>query len=308
MGKVAFVYAGQGAQHAGMGKSLYETSPAARAVLDQAESLRPGTLRQCFEGDAETLSQTRNTQPCLMAVDCACAAALREAGVNPDGHAGFSLGEIAALATAQMLPFEEAFALVCRRADAMQTCAEQTPGGMMAVLKLADEAVEALCAQLGAYAVNYNCPGQVVCAMRTELLPAFTQAVKAAGGRALPLAVGGGFHSPFMAQAALQLRVYAQKLAFQEPAQPLYANATGQCYNAAEAAALLGSQVESPVRWTSLIRTMLADGYTDFIELGAGHTLSGLIAKIGGARHIANVEDTASLAATVQLCKEDAGC
>ena len=144
--------------------------------------------------------------------------------------------------------------------------------------------------------------------MRTEQIPAFTQAVKDAGGRALPLAVGGGFHSPFMAQAALQLRDYAQKLPFQEPVQPLYANATGGLYTAAEAAALLGTQVESPVRWTSLIRTMLADGYTGFVELGAGRTLSGLIGKIGGTRRIANVEDAASLTATVQLCKEDAGC
>ncbi|NLI21487.1 MAG: ACP S-malonyltransferase [Clostridiales bacterium] len=308
MGKVAFVFAGQGAQYAGMGKSLYDTSAAARRVLNEAERLHPGTLVLCFEGTGEALSRTRNTQPCLTAVDCACAEALLEQGVRPDGLAGFSLGEIAALPYAGLLAFEEAFALVLRRAELMQACAEQNPGGMVAVLKLADEAVEAICAAHNAYPVNYNCPGQVVCALRKADIPVFAEAVKAAGGRALPLAVGGGFHSPFMAEAALGLRTYAQGLAFAEPTLPLYADATCRPYAAATAAELLGAQVESPVRWTELIRTMQADGYTDFIEVGAGRTLGGLIAKIGGATRIAHVEDAESLAETVQRFKEESAC
>ena len=198
MGKVAFVFAGQGAQRGGMGQSLYQASKAAKAVLDQAEAIREGTLEQCFAGTPEVLNLTINAQPCLMAVDCACAAALMENGVQPDGMAGFSLGEIAAVAMSGLLPFEKAFALVVKRAEFMHACAEEHPGGMAAVLKLEDEQVEALCKAHGAYPVNYNCPGQVVCAMGKETMAPFAEAVKAAGGRTLPLNVSGGFHSPFI--------------------------------------------------------------------------------------------------------------
>ena len=308
MGKIAFVFAGQGAQYAGMGKSLYETSPAARKALDEAEALRPGTLSQCFEGTKEELSKTVYTQPCLMAVDYACAMALMENGVQPDGLAGFSLGEIAALPVCGLLPFADAFTLVIRRAAFMQACAEIYESGMVAVLKLADADVRALCEAFGAYPVNYNCPGQVVCALPSKDIPAFSDAVKTAGGRALPLAVNGGFHSPFMDEAAKELRAYAHTLTFTKPVMPLYADATCKPYDAANAADLLGSQVNSPVRWTELITAMQADGFTDFVEVGAGKTLSGLIAKIGGARRIANVEDAQTLNATVEQFKEGTPC
>ncbi len=308
MGKIAFVFAGQGAQYAGMGKSLYESSPAAKRVLDEAEALRPGTLELCFSGTKEDLSRTINTQPALMAVDYACAAALMEAGVQPDGLAGFSLGEIAALPASGMLTFAQAFALVMERAALMERCAADHPGGMVAVLKLADDAVETLCEAHGAYPVNYNCPGQVVCALQSDAIPAFSQAVKAAGGRALPLAVSGGFHSPFMRDAAQGLAEYAKGLSFAQPELPLYADATCGLYTAQDAATLLGQQVDHPVRWTALIRGMIADGFTDFIEVGAGHTLSGLISKIGGAERIANVEDADSLTQTLSQYKEDSRC
>lgn len=149
-----------------------------------------------------------------------------------------------------MLPFEEAFRLVLTRAKLMcRACAEQNPSGMVAVLKLADEAVEALCAEHHAYPVNYNCPGQVVCAMLAQEIPAFTDAVKAAGGRALALPVNGGFHSPLMQAAAAGLAEFASTLAFCEPNMPLYADATCKPYTAAQASWLLGAQVESPVRF-----------------------------------------------------------
>ena len=304
MGKIAFVFAGQGAQYGGMGQSLYHASPAAKALLDQAETHREGTLAQCFEGDKETLNQTINAQPCLMAVDCACAAALIEHGVAPDGLAGFSLGEVAAVAMSGLLTFAQAFQLVMKRAELMHACAQEHPGGMAAVLKLPDDQVEALCAELGAYPVNYNCPGQVVCAMDAGKMAPFTEAVKAAGGRAIPLNVSGAFHSPFMRGAAEQLKDYARTLPFNTPQLPLYANATCATYTAKEAHALLSMQVDHPVRWTKLIREMLGQGYTDFIEVGAGKTLSGLIKKIGGADYIGHVEDEQTLRDVISHYKE----
>ena len=308
MGRVAFLFAGQGAQYPGMGQSLYERSAAAREVFDEAERLRPGTRAQCFAGDKEALSLTINTQPCLMATDCACAAALMEAGMRPDGLAGFSLGEIAALPFAGLLSFAEAFRLVTRRAALMQACAERVDSGMVAVLKLDDAAVEALCGLHGAYAVNYNSPGQGVCALRRADMPAFADAVKARGGRALSLAVSGGFHSPFMHEAAVEMAQRAQGLPFAAPALPLYANRSCEPYTAQDAPTLLGEQIESPVRWTTLIRCMLADGFTDFVEVGAGKTLSGLVTRIGGARFVTNVENAETLAATIQTFKEAKPC
>ena len=308
MGKIAFVFAGQGAQYGGMGQSLYLASPAAKALLVQAEAQRPGTLAQCFTGTKEELNQTINAQPCLMAVDCACAAALMENGVRPDGLAGFSLGEIAALAMSGMMQFPRAFALVMRRAEAMHACAQALPGGMAAVLKLPDAQVEALCAEHGAYPVNYNCPGQVVCAMEKDTMTPFADAVKAAGGRALPLNVSGGFHSPFMRDAAAKLKTYADTLHFAQPEIPLYANATCGLYTAGDAPALLSAQVDHPVRWTEQIRILQQQNYTDFIEVGAGKTLSGLIGKIGGAAYIGHVEDEQSLQAVIGHYKEGTGC
>jgi len=308
MGKVAFVFAGQGAQYPGMGQSVYQASASAKALLDEVEQLRGGTLEQCFAADKETLSQTINAQPCLMAVDCACAAALMEAGIAPDGLVGFSLGEIAALGMSGMLPFEEAFALVNKRAAFMQDCAQQNPGGMAAVLKLEDEQVEALCEAHGAYPVNYNSPGQVVCAMALDVMDAFAQAVKDAGGRALPLKVSGAFHSPFMADAAKKLSDYAQTLSFAQPQKPLYANATCGLYTAEEAPALLSMQVDHPVRFTRLIRELLAQNYTDFIEVGPGTVLSGLIQKIGGADYIGHVQDEETLREVISHYREGASC
>jgi [acyl-carrier-protein] S-malonyltransferase len=308
VGKIAFVFAGQGAQYGGMGQSLYQSSPAARAVLDQAETLRKGTLEQCFAGTKETLNLTINAQPCLMAVDCACAAALMENGIHPDGLAGFSLGEIAALAVSGMLPFPQAFELVTMRAEFMHACAEKHPGGMAAVLKLEDERVQALCGQFGAYPVNYNCPGQVVCAMAMETMAPFAEAVRAAGGRAIPLNVSGGFHSPFMRDAAAKLGTFLTHYHFSEPTIPLYANVTCEPYAAKEAGALLSMQVDHPVRWTTLILNMLHQNYTDFIEVGAGTVLSGLIQKIGGAQTILHTENGETLQSVAKHYRECLPC
>lgn len=299
MGKIAFLFAGQGAQAPGMGQQLWEQSEAARAVFARCDALRPATSEQCFSGTAEQLTQTANTQPCLFAVDLACAAAAVEAGLQPDGVAGFSLGELPAVAFAQLLSVEESFLLTCRRAALMQQCTEQSPGGMIAVLRLNTDVVETLCAQVGnCWPVNYNCPGQTVVACRAAALESLTAAVTAAGGRAMPLAVSGAFHSPLMDDAAVGLSQALAGLTLQAPRLPVYANLTAAPYTT-HAAELLAAQVNHPVQWQKTIQQMETDGFDTFIEVGAGKTLSGLVRKILPEAAVYNISDSASLATTV---------
>ena len=280
MGKIAFLFSGQGAQYVGMGRAFYEQNDTARRLFDEAEALRPGTMAQCFEGDAEQLKQTENTQPCLYLADLAAALALRDAGVSPDAVAGFSLGELPALAFAGAFTPTEGFRLTVRRGQLMGACAKAYPASMMAVLKLPNETVEQLCAaQKAVYPVNYNSPGQLVVSGAADELPAFTEAVRTAGGRAVPLAVGGGFHSPFMAEAATQFAAVLADAAWATPTLPVYANATAEPY-AGDMRALLAHQLAHPVLWERTIRAMSAAGVDTFIETGVGNTLQKLVSRI----------------------------
>ena len=201
MGKVAILFAGQGAQHEGMCAELAQANEAARAVFSRCDEVRPGTSDQCWHADKDTLSLTANTQPCVWAADMACARALEAAGAHADAVAGFSLGELAALAFAGALDEQEAFRLVCRRSELMDEACQANPGGMAAVLKLTPERIEELAGEAGAYAVNYNSPAQTVCAGSKEAIAALCDLAKQAGGRAMPLAVQGAFHSPLMTSA-----------------------------------------------------------------------------------------------------------
>lgn len=291
MGKIAFVFAGQGAQYPGMGRELYESSPAARAAFDRMEKLRPGTLEMCFSGPAEALSQTINTQPCLFAVDYACAEAAREAGVEPDCLAGFSLGEVAAAAFAGVTSLEEGFRFVTRRAEEMSRCAERHPGAMGAVLRLSAGDVENICAAFPgrAFPVNYNCPGQTVVACAAELYDEIALRVSEARGRMVRLNVSGAFHTPWMGAATEALAAYLQGMELRAPRVPLYANATALPYGE-DAASLLSRQVSNPVRWQQSVEAMAAAGVDAFIEVGAGRTLAGLIRKTVPGARVLNVE------------------
>lgn len=279
MGKIAFVFSGQGAQYPGMGRSLCERSKAAQAVFSAADALRPGTQAQCFGASEAELCETKNTQPCMFTAELAAAAALEEAGIRADLTAGFSLGELAALTYAGAMSFETGFRLVCRRAEHMQKAAETVSAAMAAVLKLSNDAVSALCAQFeDVYPVNFNCPGQVTVSGRVDQMPAFCAAVKAAGGRAVPLKVRGGFHSPFMNAAAEAFSADLAAAGLRAPTIPVYANRTAQPYDG-DVPALLTAQLRSPVLWEKSVRNMISAGADTFLELGPGRTLCGLIAK-----------------------------
>lgn len=308
MGKIAFVFSGQGAQTPGMGQALAAQSEAAARVYAMADAIRPGTQRQCAEAGKEELNQTLNTQPCLFCVDLAAAEALRARGVQPDAVAGFSLGEIPALAFAGMIDAEAAFRLVCVRAEAMQACAEETDGGMVAAMGLNNEAVEALCRELGGvYPVNYNCPGQLVIAGAREKLPGLLDALKRAGGKGITLPVSGAFHSPYMEAARDALRVHLDSVILRTPSMPVYANVTGEPY-AAPYADLIAAQVVSPVRWQQTIQRMADNGVDTFIEVGIGKTLCGLIRKTLPEATVLRVEDPESLEQTIRVLNGEDAC
>lgn len=279
MGKVAFVFSGQGDQHPGMGKELAEACPVAAAVYEMCDRFRPGTSAQCFSGTAEELMETKNTQPCLFAMELAAAAALQEKGVKPDAVAGFSLGEVAAATVAGVFDQETGFRLVCRRGQLMQAAADRFDTAMAAVVKLTAAQVQELCSRFsGIYPVNFNCPGNITVSGLASQMPDFSAAVKAAGGRALPLKVKGAFHSPFMQEAANAFQKELDRAVLRKPEIPLYSNLTARPYGDG-AAKLLSGQICSPVQWEKLIRNMIADGIDTFIEIGPGRTLTNMIKK-----------------------------
>lgn len=281
MGGVAFLFAGQGAQHPAMGVDLIEASPAAAEVFAIADEVRPGTSEQCRSASKEELSQTENTQPCVFVHDLAAAAALRERGVVPTACAGFSLGEVAALTFAGAFDTRVGFELVCERAALMAAAAERHPGGMRAVIKLDAAQVENLAKQAGedCWPVNYNSPQQTVVAGPPEALQELDVLVKEAGGRAMKVAVSGAFHSPYMAEATEGLATYIQAGHAPSPLLiPVMANMTAAPYPADPRAAsdVLANQVSHAVRWVDTLHALQNQGIDTFIEVGPGKTLSGL--------------------------------
>lgn len=283
----AYVFPGQGAQFTGMGKDLYDQSPKAKALFDQAnEILGFDIVKVMFEGSEDELKQTNVTQPAVFLHSVI--AALISEDFEPSMVAGHSLGEFSALVAAGALDFADGLRLVSQRATAMQKACETTPSTMAAVLNLSDEKVEDICrditTQTGEIVVpaNYNCPGQLVISGTVPGIEAACEAMKAAGAkRALVLSVGGAFHSPLMEPAREELAAAIAATPFQTPRCPVYQNVSAQPATDVETIKLqLIAQLTAPVRWTHSVQNMVADGATHFIECGPGKVLQGLVKKI----------------------------
>ena len=279
----AYVFPGQGAQFTGMGKEVYEQSPVAKALFEQANEILGFRITDImFDGTAEELKETKVTQPAVFLHSVILAKTLTD--FDPEMVAGHSLGEFSALVANGTLSFEDGLRLVSQRAMAMQKACELAPSTMAAVLGLDDAIVEQICAETEGVVVaaNYNCPGQLVISGAVPAVEAACEALKAAGARrALILPVGGAFHSPMMEPAREELAAAIEATVFSTPSCPVYQNVTASAVSdPAEIKKNLIIQLTAPVKWTQSVQQMIADGATSFTEVGPGKVLAGLINKI----------------------------
>ena len=279
----AYIFPGQGSQFPGMGQDLYENSSLARDRFEQANAILGFNITNIlFEGSKEDLQQTSVTQPALFLHAVILREVMRDQ-FQPAMVAGHSLGEFSALTAAGALSFEDGLRLVRARATAMQEACELQPGSMTAVLGLEDAAVEKICSQHeGVVAANFNCPGQVVISGEKKALENISTALEAAGARrVVPLPVGGAFHSPLMEPARVSLAAAIEATTFSTPVCPVYQNVSAQAEQEAQKIkAQLIAQLTGAVRWTQTVEQMIADGAKEFIEVGPGKVLQGLVRKI----------------------------
>jgi [acyl-carrier-protein] S-malonyltransferase len=305
---IAFVFPGQGAQKVGMGRALAASFPVCRATFDEADAAlgeRLSTL--CFEGPDDRLMLTENTQPAILAMSTAVARLARSHGLEPDVAAGHSLGEYSAHVAAGTLSFADALRTVRRRGQYMQEAVPVGEGAMAAILGLDAEAVARACVEAADGQVvtpaNLNAPGQVVIAGHAPAVVRAGDRAKALGAkRVIPLAVSAPFHCPLMQPAQDRLAPELRRLPASDPSFPVVANVDAEPKRtSAEAVDALIRQVSSPVRWEDVVRRLVADGATTFIELGPGSVLAGLIKKIHRGAVVASVEDEGGLEAALKL-------
>ena len=280
----AFLFPGQGAQFPGMGKDIYEASQEAKTLFHQANEILKFNITDIMFGeDAEALKQTQVTQPAIFLHSVILSSVMGKS-FNPDCVAGHSLGEFSALVAAKALSFENGLKLVHQRALAMQDACDEVPGTMAAVLGLEDHVIEDVCASISGIVVaaNYNCPGQLVISGEKEAIALACEAMKEAGAkRALPLPVGGAFHSPLMEPAKTKLAAAIENTSIQNPICPVYQNVVAiGITDAATIKTNLIAQLTAPVRWTQSVQQMLSDGASSFVEVGPGKVLQGLVKKI----------------------------
>ncbi len=280
----AYIFPGQGAQFTGMGLDLYENSPIAQELFEKANNILGFSITDVmFEGTAEELKQTKVTQPAIFLHSVILAKVLGD-DFKPEMVAGHSLGELSALVANGVLSFEDGLKLVSKRALAMQKACEIQPSTMAAVLGLEDNVVEDTCAEIDGVVVaaNYNCPGQLVISGEVEAVEKACAALTEKGAkRALVLPVGGAFHSPMMEPAREELAAAIEETTFSEPICPVYQNVVAKAVtNPAEIKENLIAQLTAPVKWTQCVQAMIADGGTEFVEVGPGKVLQGLMRKI----------------------------
>lgn len=283
----AFVFPGQGAQFVGMGKDLYEKHPVAKQFFEKANDILGFRISDIiFEGTDEELKQTKVTQPAVFLHSVISSLCLGD-DFLPDMVAGHSLGELSALTAARSLSFEDGLKLVYARAMAMQKACEAAPSTMAAIIGLSDEKVEEICAEVDkegyvCVPANFNCPGQLVISGNIDAINEACDKLKAAGAkRALPLKVGGAFHSPLMQPAKDELQAAIEKTDFHTPKCPVYQNVDGMPHtDPAEIKTNLIAQLTSSVKWTKCVQSMIADGADDFTECGPGKALQGMIGRI----------------------------
>jgi [acyl-carrier-protein] S-malonyltransferase len=288
----AYIFPGQGSQFTGMAKDLYETNAKAKSILDQANDILGFKITDImFAGSADELKQTKVTQPAIFIHSVALA--LSSDSFEPDMVAGHSLGEFSALVGNQTLTFPDALKLVYKRALAMQRACEINPSTMAAILGLEDKTVEEVCASIDdvVVAANYNCPGQLVISGSNKGIEVACEKLKAAGAkRALPLPVGGAFHSPLMEPAREELALAIESTTFSKPICPVYQNVNAlPSTDTAEIKRNLIAQLTAPVRWTQSVQNMSKDGAIKFIECGPGKVLQGLVKKIVPVAEVASL-------------------
>lgn len=277
MGKIAFLFAGQGAQIPGMASEIH--IPRVTSLFEMAEKLKPGITNMCFNGSKEDLSQTINTQPAMYLADLAYAMQAEITQI-PDCVCGFSVGEIPALAYAGAFSYEDGFKIIMKRAEIMDKASKVNGGAMVAVIGLTKEAVEDIAKKVpNAWAANYNCPTQTVVAAAEKSVSLLIERVTAAKGRAIRLAVSGAFHCEFLTEAAKEFRIFLSSIDFFTPNLPIYSNLTGSPYEG-NIPDKLAEQMCCPVQFNTIINKMAEFGVEKFVEVGPGKVLTGLVSKI----------------------------